>query len=228
MEKLVKDIISIIEEGRKKAYTAINTAMMEAYWLTGKRIVEEEQQGNERAAYGEAVLKDLSKELTLKYGKGFSFANLYNFRQFYLTYSDSEIFYTLCRKLGWSHNRLIMRVENPNARNYYLTEAAEQGWSVRVLERNINSFYYERLLSSGDKQAALRYSTTLEKRQPRDFIKDPYVFEFLNIPQSVTATERDIETVLISNLQQFLLELLWKAFHNNSYALKLIMQSTVI
>lgn len=207
MDAVIVDIANIIEEGRKKAYSAVNTAMVEAYWLTGKRIVEEEQHGQERAPYGESMLKDLSKKLTIKYGKGYSFANLYSFRQFYLTYSDYEIFYTLCRKLPWSHNRLIMRIENPASRKYYLTETAEQNWSVRVLERNITSFYYERLLSSTDKTVALKQSEKQEKHSPNDFIKDPYVFEFLNIQQSSTVSERDVETALINNLQKFLLEL---------------------
>lgn len=207
IKNVVADIVAIIEDGRKKAYSAINSAMIEAYWLTGKRIIEEEQQGKERATYGEAILKELSKELTAKYGRGYSFTNLYNFRQFYLTFSDYEIFYTVCRKLTWSHNRLIMRVENMKAREYYLKEAAEQNWSVRTLERNITSFYYERLLTTGNKKQALQHSDKLEKHTPGDFIKDPYIFEFLNIEQPITASEKEIETALINNLQKFLLEL---------------------
>ncbi len=207
IKNVVADIVAIIEDGRKKAYSAINSAMIEAYWLTGKRIVEEEQQGKERATYGEAILKELSKELTAKYGRGYSFTNLYNFRQFYLTFSDYEIFYTVCRKLTWSHNRLIMRVENMKAREYYLKEAAEHNWSVMTLERNITIFYYERLLTTGNKKQALHHSEKLEKHTPGDFIKDPYIFEFLNIEQPVIASEKEIETALINNLQKFLLEL---------------------
>lgn len=152
-------------------------------------------------------MKNLSVTLTSEFGKGFSYANLRNFRQFYLTYQDKEICYTPCSKLTWSHNGLIMRVENENARNYYLKEAAEQNWSVRVLERNINTSYYQRLLSSHDKKEALEHKTTSEKHTKTDFIKDPYVFEFLNLNQPVNATENEIETALIANLQQFLLEL---------------------
>jgi predicted nuclease of restriction endonuclease-like (RecB) superfamily len=151
----------------------------------GKRIVEEEQQGKERAAYGEGLLKALSIELINEFGKGFSYANLRNFRQFYLTYPDEQICYTVCSKLTWSHNRLIMRVENENARKYYLIEAAQQNWSVRVLDRNINTFYYQRLLSSQNKAEALQHGQTFEKLQPEDFIKDPYVFEFLNMDMYV-------------------------------------------
>ncbi len=203
----ISEIKSILEQARQKAYYAVNSAMVEAYWLVGKRIVEEEQNGKEKAEYGEAVLKNLSIALTSEFGKGFSYANLRNFRQFFLTYPNAEICYTVCSKLSWSHNRLIMRVENENARNYYLQEAAEQNWSVRILERNINTSYYQRLLSSQDKKEALKHSKTLEKHTAADFIKDPYVFEFLNLPQPIDATENQIEMALIENLQHFLLEL---------------------
>lgn len=190
-----------------KAYQSVNSVMVEAYWLIGKRIVEEEQNGKERAEYGEALLKNLSVALTKEFGKGFSSSNLRNFRQFYLTYSDPEICYTLCSKLTWSHNRLIMRIDSNAARNYYLKEASEQNWSVRVLERHINTFYYERLLSTQNKEETVQYSTGENNDLARDFIKDPYVFEFLNIPEPISASENDIEAALIGNLQEFLLEL---------------------
>lgn len=204
MTTYIDEIRGILASARQNAFNAVNTAMVEAYWLIGKRIIEQEQHGEDRAVYGEGILKELSKALTAEFGRGFSYANLRNFRQFYLTYRDNKICYTLCSKLAWSHNRLIMRVENENARTYYLNEAAEQGWSVRTLERNINTFYYHRLLSSNDKSED---SKVLEKQQPEDFIKDPYVFEFLNIQQPTTASESDIEAALIENLQHFLLEL---------------------
>jgi len=207
MNSYIDDIRRILADARKNAYSAINSAMVEAYWQIGKRIVEQEQNGKNRAAYGEAILKELSKALTSEFGKGFSYASMYNFRQFYLTYSDPEIFYTVCRKLTWSHNRLIMRVEDPNARIYYLKEASEQAWSVRTLERNINTFYYQRLLSSQNRSEIVKSTEPLEKDQSRDFIKDPFVFEFLNLPQPSSATEGEIESALIENLQQFLLEL---------------------
>lgn len=208
MEKLlINDIRTILTEARQQAYTAVNTAMVQAYWLIGKRIVEDEQGGQERATYGEAVLKELSKALSGEFGRGFSYANLRNFRQFYLTYPDQEICYTVCSKLSWSHNRLIMRLQSDNSRKWYLNEAASSHWSVRTLERNINSFYYERILSSkaqGKEEVAIKKS---EKHTPEDFIKDPYIFEFLNIPEPFQANERDIESALIGNLQTFLLEL---------------------
>jgi predicted nuclease of restriction endonuclease-like (RecB) superfamily len=180
--------------------------MIEAYWQIGRRIVEQEQQGETRAAYGEQVLKELSKALTAEFGKGFSSSNLRNFRQFYLTYPNEQICYTVCSKLTWSHNRLIMRVDDPKARSWYLKEAAEQGWSVRILDRNIDTLYYQRLLSS-QRQETSKDGLLLEKASPTDFIKDPYVFEFLNIPEPINSTEREIENALIENLQQFLLEL---------------------
>lgn len=204
---LFTDVLQILRAARQNAYTAVNSEMVQAYWLMGKRIVEEEQQGEQKATYGEAILKTLSAALTAEFGKGFSYANLRNFRQFYLTYSDVSICYTVCSKLTWSHNRLIMRAKNESARLYYLKECIEQNWSVRVLERNISTFYYERLLSSQNKQATIQSSQSLEKSTPNDFIKDPYVFEFLNIPEPAKALEHDIESALIQNLQQFLLEL---------------------
>ena len=203
----VVEIKNILAQARQKAYSAVNTAMVEAYWQMGKRIVEQEQHGEQKAAYGEALLKNLSIALTQEFGKGFSYANLRNFRQFYITYPNSENCYALRSKLSWTHHRLIMRVENNNARDYYLNEAAEQNWSSRVLERNINTFYFQRLLSSQNKQEAILHSQTLEKTQPIDFIKDPYIFEFLNIAQPIQANEKEIETALIQNLQSFLLEL---------------------
>jgi predicted nuclease of restriction endonuclease-like (RecB) superfamily len=203
----ISEIKQILAQARQKAYAAVNFAMVEAYWNIGKRIVEEEQQGKARAGYGEEILQTLSKALTEEFGKGFSYANLRNFRQFYLVFPEEQICYAVRSKLTWTHYRLIMRVENPKARQYYLNECTEQMWSSRVLERNIQTFYYERLLSFSDKKETVLHSQTLESQQLQDFIKDPYVFEFLNIPESYKVNEKEIETALISNLQQFLLEL---------------------
>ncbi len=196
------DIRHILQSARNKAYTAVNSAMVEAYWLIGKRIVEEEQKGEKKAKYGERLLESLSKELGQEFGKGFSYANLRNFRQFYLTYPKQEICYTLCSKLSWSHNRLIMRVNNADARVYYLTESRQQQWSVRVLERNIKSLTYQRLLSSQaepDKESL--------KPNPLDFIKDPYILEFLQLPEQSKLKESTLEQALIDELKNFLLEM---------------------
>ncbi len=207
LSSFYNDIKSILTEARNKSYAVINSMMVETYWHIGKRIVEEEQQGSDRATYGEKLLENLSKELSTEFGKGFSYANLRNFRQFYLTYPDPEICYALRSNLTWTHHRLIMRVENPDARDFYLRECAEQNWSSRVLERNIHTFYYQRLLSSQKEPDSTNQNQSLEKANINDFIKDPYVFEFLNIPEPIYAKELEIETALIENLQHFLLEL---------------------
>jgi predicted nuclease of restriction endonuclease-like (RecB) superfamily len=204
---LIHDVVQILQSARQHAYKAVNTAMLEAYWNIGKRIVEEEQYGETRAAYGEGIIKQLSKDLSREIGKGFSIANLENFRKFYLTFSDKQKSYAVRRELSWTHYRLIMRVEAHAARTYYVNECANQMWSTRTLERNINSHYYQRLLSSQTKSDFSVLNQDLDKTLPKDFIKDPYVFEFLNIPEPVNALEQDIEKALIGNLQQFLLEL---------------------
>lgn len=139
MEPVILDVIGIIEEGRKKAYQAINTSMVEAYWRAGKRIVEDELQGRERAEYGRSIIKKLSEALTKRFGRGYSMSSLYDFKKFYLTFSDEAIFHKLCGKLSWSHNRLLMRVSNEKARDYYSQETIAQNWGVETLERNINT-----------------------------------------------------------------------------------------
>jgi predicted nuclease of restriction endonuclease-like (RecB) superfamily len=197
------DIKNILEQARGKACSAVNAAMVEAYWLIGRRIVEEEQRGQHKAEYGARLLENLSKALSASFGKGFSYANLRNFRQFYLTYPDQAICYTLCSKLSWSHNRLIMRVDDPKARDYYLTEGAALQWSVRQLERNIQTHSYQRLLSSqGGAEDNLVHGNALG-----DFIKDPYVLEFLQLPEVGQVKESQLEQAIIDELQKFLLEL---------------------
>lgn len=201
------EISNILKAARQKAYAAINFSMIEAYWKIGKNIVDEEQNGKDRAKYGAYIIKELSKYLTSEFGKGFSVANLKNFRQFYLTFPELEKSYALCSQLSWSHLRLIMRVENENAREYYMNETAEQSWSTRQLERNINSLYYERLLSTKDKTKELSNEAEFEKKTTRDFIKDPYILEFLELPENASFSEKEMEYAIISKLQQFLLEM---------------------
>lgn len=207
LQKFYSEIQDILNDARNKAYSAVNFAMVEAYWLIGKRIFEEEQNGKERAEYGEYLIKNLAIELKNVLGKGFSVANLKNFRQFYIVFPDFQKSYTVRSQLSWSHYRLIMRVENERARNYYLTESSEQQWSTRILERNINSFYYERLLSSQEKKKELIAQKNFEKTSSRDFIKDPYVLEFLGLPESPFPKENIIESSIIENLKEFLLEM---------------------
>lgn len=200
------DIRQILQNARSRAYSEINRAMVEAYWMIGKRIVEEEQGGKTKAEYGKKLIENLSKALTEEFGRGFSYANLWNFRQFYLTFPNQDILYTACRELTWSHLRLIMRVDNPKAQEYYCNEVREQGWSVRQLQRNINTLYYERLLSSQQPDEAIVSPGDAPQSELRSFIKDPYVLEFLQLPDHTAPQEKDLETAIINNLSQFLLE----------------------
>lgn len=199
------DIKNILEQARGKAMSKVNAVMVEAYWLIGQRIVVEEQQGDSRAIYGQRLLENLAKELSASFGKGFSYANLRNFRQFYLTYPDQAICHTVCSKLSWSHNRLIMRVDDPNARDYYLQEGAEQQWSVRQLERKLKTHSFQRLLSSQGKPPAKVSNTG--NTSLLDFIKDPYVLEFLQLPEAGLLKENKLEQAIIDELQKFLLEM---------------------
>ena len=199
------DISRILSEGRSKVHSAVNFTMVETYWNIGKRIVEQEQQGKERANYGDQLLVNLSRYLSGTFGKGFSYANLKNFRQFYLTWSNDEILYTLCRELSWSHIRLIMRLDSEKIREYYLNESRSQGWSVRVLERNIRTNYFERLLSSQKPSLpAVEQENAFSKE---NLIKDPYVLEFLDLPENPAPKETSLESAIISHLQDFLLEM---------------------
>lgn len=203
---LYSAIADVIQQARQQVKQAVNQQMVQAYWHIGRLIVEEEQQGNERAEYGKQQLQQLSERLQTEFGKGFDIGNLRNMRQFFLAF---PIHYTLCSELSWSHYRLLMRIENSSARAWYMQEAAQQSWSVRALERQIGVLYYERLLASQDKsivaQEAQEKTTPLQD-DPRDFLRDPYILDFLNL-QDKTYQERDMEQAIISNLQQFLLEL---------------------
>ncbi|GAB1436995.1 PDDEXK nuclease domain-containing protein [Sphaerotilus sulfidivorans] len=196
------DIKAILQQARSKARTAVNSAMVEAYWLIGQRIVQEEQQGQHKAQYGTRLMEVLSIALTADFGKGFSYANLYNFRQFYRLFPDQQMLYTLCRELSWSHLRLIIRADSQKAIEYYCKEAREQNWTVRQLERNIRSNDYQRLLSS-----QVRSSGAPAQVAHLDFIKDPYVLEFLQLPESGNFRESELEQAIINELQKFLLEL---------------------
>ncbi len=226
----IQEIKQILSQARQKAYTAVNTAMVEAYWLIGKRIVEEEQNGKDRAAYGKEVIKNVSLELTKEFGKGFSETNVKYFRQFFNSFPEfirhslsdkfeiKEISHPVSDQLkqinftriNWTHIRQILRVTSKEAQLWYLQEAAQQNWSVRTLDRNISTLYYQRLVSSQKKdlvEQEMIEKTTQFKNQPDDFIKNPTVLEFLNLPTSKAYTEHELEQALIDNLQQFLLEL---------------------
>ena len=159
-------IKEIMISARNKVYQTANFAMVEAYWNIGKSIIEE-QGGNEKAEYGTGLLKELSKQMTQDFGKGFTVANLKNMRQFYLTFPNG---YALRSELSWTHYRLLMRVENENAREFYMQEAVKSQWSTRQLERQINSFFYERLLSSKNKEQVAEEIQTLYKRVCRKYL----------------------------------------------------------
>ena len=206
IQKCITDIKQILLQAQQKAYQATAFAMIEGFWRIGRRIVEEEQQGSIRANYGEQVIAQLSKEL----GKGFSKRTLWDYKKFYLTFPNIEDCAHMCAQLTWSHIRLIMRVESDQARTYYLQETAQQHWSVRTLERNINTLYYQRLLASQMKEVVkeeMQLKTAEFQQDPHEFIKNPTVLEFLNIPTHYAYNENELETSLINNLQQFLLEL---------------------
>ncbi|OYV00845.1 MAG: hypothetical protein CFE26_23530, partial [Verrucomicrobiales bacterium VVV1] len=170
---LFSDVRDILADARRAAYTAVNSAMVAAYWQIGRRIVEEEQGGSAKSNYGERLLPELSRALTKEFGKGFSYANLRNFRQFYLTYPDPQICYAVRSKLSWTQHRLIMRVESHSAREYYIKRAEQENWSTRTLERQIETRSYQRLLSTQAPESSPQPTAT--RPSIRDFIKDPYV-----------------------------------------------------
>ena len=201
----ISDIKALINEARMHIVRSVNTAMVVTYWEIGRRIVEEEQNGSNRAEYGKYLIENLAKELTADFGKGFGATNLKYFRQFYLTF---PIRHTLCGELSWSHYRLLMRVENEEARDFYLKEALECAWSVRQLERQINSFYFQRLLASQNK-AVVKQETEQNNTpvSPSEILKDPYILEFLDLKENKDYLEADLEAALIGRLQDFLLEL---------------------
>lgn len=203
-EKFYNEIKNILNMARNKVYKTANFVMVEAYWNIGKSIIEE-QGGNEKAEYGAGLIKELSKQMTQDFGKGFTVTNLKYMRQFYLMFPNSH---ALRDELSWTHYRLLIKVENDNAREFYMQEAAKSQWSTRQLERQINSFFYERLLSSKNKKQVADEIQTLEPaKKPEDIIRDPYVLEFLGLSSNDDFYESDLEQALITHLQKFLLEL---------------------
>lgn len=204
IEDVYRQVRGYVVHAQQKVYKAVNSAMVEAYWQIGKA-VHEACGENDRAAYGKQVLKILSERLTAEFGRGFSISALRTMRQFYYTF---PIQHTLCVELSWSHYRLLMRVQDEDARNFYTEEAAKSGWSVRQLQRQINTMYYQRMLASQDKQSvAAEIETTVPKPEYEKIVKDPYVLEFLDLPKNEHFYESDIEQALIDHLQKFLLEL---------------------
>lgn len=204
----INEVKEILKNARQKAYTAVNSAMVEAYWKIGRRIVEEEQSGRERAEYGKEILQNLSKELTEEFGKGYSYRTLREIRQFYLMFSDFEKWRTVSAKLTWSHFQKVLRVSDEKARIFYLTEAAENVWSVRTLDRNISTLYYNRIVASIDKKIVENeMKEKTKKLQAEEFIKNPVVLEFLDLPTNMSYTESQLEKALTDDIQKFMMEL---------------------
>lgn len=203
-EQTYKVIRNSVISAQGKIYTAVNSAMVQAYWEIGEQIYLACGE-NDRAEYGKGLLKYLSEKLTAEFGKGFTVANLRNMRQFYLSYPKR---YTLCSELSWSHYRILMRIDDEERRKWYTEECAKSGWSVRQLERQINTLFYDRLLASKDKEPV---KNEIQKTEPKPeyvkIIRDPYVLEFLDLPANPHFYERDLEQGLIDHLQKFLLEL---------------------
>jgi len=207
---LFQDIADVIRQAHQQVRQTVNTAMVQSYWKIGHLIVEHEQQGQQRAAYGKQQLQQLSKQLTLEFGKGFDASNLRNMRSFYLCFPKYD---AVSHKLSWTHYRKLIRIENPKARAWYQQEAIEHSWSARALDRQISKLYYERLLSSHDStslklEAEQKITAMEEDKQlrPKDVLRDPYILDFLNLPNQ-NLYESDIEQGLLNNLQSFLLEL---------------------
>ena len=204
--QLVGSISHIIEQARGQVRQTVNSVMVESYWQIGQLIVEHEQQGQSRAEYGKQQLKNLSRQLTERLGKGFDVTNLRNMRRFYAAYPIRE---TLSLELSWSHYNLLARIESTSARQWYGQEAASHAWSVRALERQIGNLYYERLLASRNKalvETEAGQQTQALTETAKDYLREPYILDFLNL-QDKTYQESDLEQAIISNLQQFLLEL---------------------
>lgn len=205
---LYHGIRDILLSARTHVRQTVNTAMVQTYWQIGRLIVEDEQGGEKRAEYGKRVLPELAKRLSAEFGKGFSAQSLWNYRQFYLEF---PILSTAWRELSWSHFKMLMRVKNTQARAWYADEAANQNWSVRALDRQISTLYYERLLGSqqqdGVRDEAATKIASDAPTDPRNFIRDPYVLEFLGVQPGAGLYEQDVEQGLIDRLQQFLMEL---------------------
>lgn len=204
---IYEEIRGLLKSARENIVSTINSTMAKTYFLIGKRIVEEEQNGEKRAEYGKKLIKELSKKLTKEFGKGFSERNLEQMRKFYLAYSIPQTLSAEFR-LSWSHYLILMRMENLDERNFYEIEAIENNWSLRELRRQIDSALYERLVLSRDKEKVKSLALKgqiIEK--PEDVVKDPYILEFLGLEEQNSYSENRLETEIINNLEKFLLEL---------------------
>ncbi len=203
---IVNDIRRIIDESRYAAFGAVNSIAVQTYWNIGKKIVEEEQHGQDRADYGKRLIRQLSDELTKEYGNAFSKRNLDYYRKFYICFRDYEIVNACVHNLTWTHFRRVLAVASQESREWYIREASEQQWSTRELDRNISTQYYERLLSNQRKGLPLN-KTISEKADPLEYIKSPVVAEFLGFHNNSDYNESQLEQALIDNLEKFIMEL---------------------
>ena len=204
-DRLLLNVGETLEQGRQQAVYAVNSAMVHTYWEIGREIVEFEQHGNEKAEYGSGLLNQLSKDLTIRYGSGFSLSNINKMRKMYLTY---PILQTVSAKLTWSHYIELLKIDDPLERSFYEKECEEEHWGVRELKRQMKSMLFHRLALSTDKQEILKLASEgqiIEK--PEDILKEPYVFEFTGLPQLPVYEEGDLEEALVNNLSMFFLEL---------------------
>ena len=209
---VLQDMRSIIEAARANAYQAVNLELVRRNWLLGKRIAEEELKGKTRAEYGLEIIRKLSKDLTDEFGKGFDRTNLYSFLKFYKYFP--EIVDTACQLspavLSWSHYRVLLHVDNEQARKWYEQEALNQTWAVRTLKRNIETQYYFRLLSSQNKsnvENEMKQLTQNYQKDKLEYLKNPVIAEFLGLSSNIDMTETQLESAILSNLQNFLIEL---------------------
>ena len=203
--RLAGRISGIIETARSRVQSVVDHEMVRAYWEIGREIVEDEQQGEHRAEYGKALVENLARELTDRHGKGFDRTNLWNMRGFYLAFPKLD---ALRRELSWTHYRQLLKIDEPQKRSFYEVECANGNWSTRELDRQMNSMLYERLSLSRDKEGVMALAREGQVlREPTDMVKDPYVLEFLGLPQSELLYEKELETALLEHLQKFLLEL---------------------
>lgn len=202
---LYSEIREVLLASRRQAYSAVNFAMVQAYWQVGRLIVEHEQNGSLRAEYGKGLLKALSQKLQSEFGEGFTVRNLQQMKKFYILFPNTH---ALRAQLTWTHYRALLRVEDEAARNWYMEECIRAAWSSRQLERQISTLYYERLLSSRDKApVTAEAEALLAPLAAEDFIRDPYVLDFLDLKDYPALRESDLEQALIDKLQDFLLEL---------------------
>lgn len=209
-QPIITDIKEIISAGQQSAYSAANTAMVLTYWHIGKRIVEQEQEGSERAEYGKQLISVLSEELKKEFGKSYSERNLQYFRKFYLCFPNEHIVNTRVHNLSWSHFRSLLRVPDENARIWYMNEAATENWGVRTLDRNIGTQYYYRLLQSPKKEAVIaemKQKTADYQKNRFELFKNPVMAEFLGFKAEDSYLESDLESAILSHIRDFLMEM---------------------